>query len=116
MEEQTKEMIDIETFARLDMRVGKVIACENIPKSRNLLRMDIDLGEETRQVLAGLAPYYIPHEVVGKRVIVLANLKPVKLMGYESQGMILAAPVKGQPGTPCFLTAPEGVPIGSRVG
>jgi methionyl-tRNA synthetase len=84
--------IDYEDFAKLDIRVGKVVLAEPIKKSKKLLRIEVDIGEEKpRQLVAGMASYYTPEELVGKRVIVLANLKPAKLCGVESNGMMLAA-------------------------
>ncbi|MGV8075808.1 MAG: methionine--tRNA ligase subunit beta, partial [Methanosarcina sp.] len=84
--------IEYEDFAKLDIRVGKVVLAEPIKKSKKLLRIEVDIGEEKpRQLVAGMASYYTPEELVGKRVIVLANLKPAKLCGVESNGMMLAA-------------------------
>jgi len=113
MEDQ--ELIEIGDFAKVQLRVGKVLTCEKIPKSRKLLIMTIDIGTETRQVLAGLAPWYIPEEVIGRKVIVVTNLKPAKLMGHESQGMVLAASGSGEDSVPCFVGVPEGVPVGGTV-
>ncbi len=87
-----KPPIDYDDFAKLDIRVGKIISAEKIKKSNKLLRVMIDIGDESpRQVVAGLAEYYKPEDMIGKTVNVLVNLKPVKLCGVESQGMILAA-------------------------
>jgi methionyl-tRNA synthetase len=85
-----KEQIDYETFSKLDLRVGRILEAEPVPKSKNLLRLKVDIGLETRQVLAGIAQHYAPASLVGKQVVVLANLQPRKLMGLESQGMVLA--------------------------
>ena len=85
-------MIEYEDFAKLDIRVGKVLLAEPVKKSKKLLRVEVDIGEEKpRQLVAGMASYYTPEELVGKYVIVLANLKPTKLCGVESNGMMLAA-------------------------
>ncbi|MEO5656278.1 MAG: methionine--tRNA ligase [Nitrospiria bacterium] len=84
-------LISIEDFAKIDLRVGKVLAAERVPKSSKLLKLQVDLGSETRQVLAGIGTRYEPETLVGRLVAVVANLKPAKLMGLESQGMILAA-------------------------
>jgi methionyl-tRNA synthetase len=87
-----KDEIEYDDFAKLDIRVGKIVTAEKIKKSKKLLRLEVDIGdEEPRQVVAGLAEYYDPEEMVGKIVNVLVNLKPVKLCGVESQGMLLAA-------------------------
>ena len=85
-------MIEYKDFVKLDIRVGKVLLAEPIKKSNKLLRVEVDIGEEKpRQLVAGMASYYTPDELVGKYVIILANLKPVKLCGVESNGMMLAA-------------------------
>jgi methionyl-tRNA synthetase len=87
-----KPPIEYDDFAKLDIRIGKIVSAERIKKSNKLLRVLVDIGDESpRQVVAGLAEYYKPEEMVGKVVNVLVNLKPVKLCGVESQGMILAA-------------------------
>jgi methionyl-tRNA synthetase len=84
--------ITYEDFAKLDLRVGRVLSCERVPKSDKLLKCMIDLGEpEPRQVIAGIGKSLAPEDLVGKQVTVVANLKPAKLMGQESRGMILAA-------------------------
>jgi methionyl-tRNA synthetase len=89
--------IDIEEFARLDLRVGQVLAAEAVPKSKKLLKLQIDLGEgEPRQVVGGIADAYAPEALVGRSVVVVANLKPAKLMGVESRGMVLAASIDGK--------------------
>ncbi|MDU5739956.1 MAG: methionine--tRNA ligase [Clostridium sp.] len=86
-----KEEITIEDFEKLDLRVVKVLACEPIKGAKKLLKLKVDLGGEERQVVSGIAKYYKPEELVGKYVVLVANLKPVKLRGELSQGMILAA-------------------------
>ena len=75
----------------MDLRAARVLAAERIPKSKNLLKLTVSLGEETRTVVAGLAKHYAPEELAGRKVILVANLEPAKLMGVESQGMVLAA-------------------------
>jgi methionyl-tRNA synthetase len=86
-----------------------------VPKSDKLLRFTIDLGEETpRQVLAGIAEHYEPEKMVGRKLVVVANLKPRKLRGFESQGMILAASI-GEEGRPVIATFTEDVPNGARL-
>lgn len=82
--------ISIDEFLNVDLRVATVLACEAIPKADKLLKLQLDLGYEQRQVVSGIAKHYTPEELVGKKVIVVANLKPVKLRGELSQGMILA--------------------------
>lgn len=90
-QEPTKPEISIDDFGAVDLRVGKIVACEKIPKAKKLLKLQIDLGTETRQVVSGISQYYEPQDLVGKSVVVVTNLKPVKLCGVESKGMILAA-------------------------
>ncbi len=87
----SKPQIGIEDIARLDLRVGKVLSAERVPGSEKLLRLIVDIGTEQRQVVAGMAKKYSPETLIHKKVIVVANLKPTRLMGVESQGMILAA-------------------------
>jgi len=89
--EKCKEMITIEDFSKIDLRVAKIIHAENIKKSEKLLKIKISLDNEQRQIIAGIAQYYKPEDLIGKLVIVVTNLKPAKLMGEESQAMLLAA-------------------------
>jgi methionyl-tRNA synthetase len=85
-------LIEYDDFAKLDIRVGKVLHAEPVKKSKKLLRVEVDIGEEKpRQLVAGMSAYYTPEELIGKYIIVLANLKPAKLCGVESNGMMLAA-------------------------
>lgn len=84
-------LISIDEFARLDLRVGEVKEAEKVEKSKKLMKLKVDIGTETRQVVAGIATCYSAEELIGKKIILVANLKPAKLMGIESQGMILAA-------------------------
>jgi methionyl-tRNA synthetase len=86
-----KEEITIDDFEKIDLRVVKVLACEPIKGAKKLLKLKVDLGGEERQVVSGIANYYKPEELVGKNVVLVANLKPVKLRGELSQGMILCA-------------------------
>lgn len=86
-----KDYIEFEDFEKLDIRVGKVIECEKVPKSSKLLRFTLQTGSETRQILSGISKYHKPEDLIGKNVIFIANLKPRKMMGLESQGMILSA-------------------------
>lgn len=87
-----KEQIDIDQFMKADLRVAQIIAAEPIEKSKKLLRLTVNVGERlgNRQVLAGIAQFYQPNDLVGRRIVIVANLKPAKLMGHESQGMLLA--------------------------
>ena len=90
--ERETNMITIEDFSKVDLRVAKILVAERIPKSKKLVRLEIDLGDlGKRQIVAGIAEFYKPEDLIGKLIVVVANLKPAKLMGYESQGMLLAA-------------------------
>jgi methionyl-tRNA synthetase len=107
--------IDITDFAKIDLRVGEVKTAERIPKADKLLLITVDIGEEKpRQILAGIAQYYEPENLIGRKIVVVANLKPRKLRGYESQGMLLAASV-GDEGKPVIATFAEDVPNGARL-
>ena len=88
---EPKEEISIDDFDKIQIRVGEVLQCESVKKSKKLLVSQIRIGEEVRQIVSGIAQHYKPEEMVGKKVAVITNLKPVKLCGVESQGMILAA-------------------------
>ena len=89
-----KDYCEFEDFEKLDIRVGRVLECEKVPKSDKLLRFKLEVGSETRQILSGIAKYHKAEELIGKNVIFIANLKPRKIMGLESQGMILSAEFK----------------------
>jgi len=92
-----EELIDIDTFKKIDLRVAKILQAERVEKSEKLVKLQIDLGElGQRQIVAGIAQYYTPEELVGRTIIVVANLKPAKLMGLESRGMLLAAKKEGK--------------------
>jgi len=107
--------IEIDDFAKVDLRVGQVLSAERIPKADKLLLLKIDLGEEQpRQVLAGIAQYYEPESLVNRKVVIVANLKPRKLRGFESQGMVVAASY-GEEGRPVIATFTEDVPNGARL-
>ena len=90
------EKIKYEDFAKLDIRIGKILSAEKVENADKLLKLEIDIGTEKRQVLAGIAEFYKPEELVGKQIPFLANLEPRKLRGLESQGMILAADADGK--------------------
>jgi len=107
--------IEITDFAKIELRVGEVKTAERIPKADKLLLMTVDIGEEKpRQLLAGIAQFYQPDQLIGRKIVVVANLKPRKLRGYESQGMLLAAAV-GEEGKPVIATFAEDVPNGARL-
>jgi methionyl-tRNA synthetase len=85
------ELIKIEDFAKVDLRVGSILAAERVEKSDKLVKLKVDIGTETRQVVAGIGKSYAPEDLVGKHIVIVTNLKPAKLVGVESQGMLLAA-------------------------
>jgi methionyl-tRNA synthetase len=104
--------ISIDEFQKIDLRTAKVIAAEPVPKAKKLLKLQVDLGSEKRQIVAGLAEHYQPADLIGKTVILLANLQPATIRGVESQGMLLA--VEGENGL-VVLTPEKPVPPGRRV-
>ncbi|MFN3412536.1 MAG: methionine--tRNA ligase [Thermoanaerobaculum sp.] len=111
---QQSELVSIEEFARIKLVVGKVVTAERVPKSKKLVRLEVDLGEgQPRQIVAGIGGSYQPEALVGKLIVVVANLKPATLMGVESRGMLLAATLPD--GSPVLLTPEKDVPAGARV-
>lgn len=106
--------ISIEDFAKVEMRVGTVKTAERIPKADQLLKLTVDIGDEVRQVLAGIALYYDPESLVGRKVVVVTNLAPRKMRGLDSNGMIVAASV-GPEGRPVLASFNEEVPNGARL-
>ncbi len=107
-----KEIIDLNEFAKLDLRIGRIANAERIEGSKKLIRLEVDIGNEMRQVVAGIAEEYNPESLIGRLVPVLVNMKPAKLMGVESQGMILAVDVNGKP---ILLHPDKEVPAGSGI-
>jgi methionyl-tRNA synthetase len=105
--------ITIDDFAKIELRVGVVKVAERVPKADKLLRLEIDIGTEVRQVLAGIAEAYAPETLIGRKVVIVANLAPRKLRGMESNGMIVAASLEG--GKPVLASFLEDVPIGARL-
>ena len=107
--------IGIDDFTKVELRVGQILTAEPVPKADKLLRFTIDLGEaQPRQILAGIAQYYEYEKLIGRKVIVVANLAPRKLRGFESQGMILAASI-GDEGRPILAGFLEEVPNGAKL-
>ncbi len=90
-ESPTSLRIGIEDFARIEMRVGQVLEAERVAGSRKLIRMRVDIGTEVRQVVAGIAEAYEPAALLDRKIVIVANLKPARIMGIESNGMIVAA-------------------------
>ncbi len=106
--------ITIDDFAKVDLRAGTILAAEPIPGATKLLKLQVDIGSEVRQVCAGIAEYYKPEILIGRKVVLVANLQPRKLRGVESNGMIVAASV-GEDGRPVLATFTEDVPNGSKL-
>ncbi len=109
----TDQRISIDDFMKVDLRVAKVLAAEKVPNSRKLMKLQIDVGTEQRTLVAGIAEAYEPEQLVGRTVGIVFNLKPAKLMGIESNGMILAASPDG--GKPTLVSFESDVPPGSRI-
>jgi methionyl-tRNA synthetase len=107
------EFISIDDFAKVDLRVARILVAERVPKADKLLRLEVDLGYEKRQILAGIAQYYEPEKLVGRKIVIVANLAPRKMRGLESNGMLLAASLEG--GAPVLTGFLEEVPLGARL-
>ena len=107
------EKVGIEEFAKIDLRVAKVLAAEKVKGSKKLIKMQLDVGAEQRTIVAGIAEAYEPEALVGRSIVIVANLKPAKLMGIESNGMVLAASPEG--GLPALLGFENPPPPGSRI-
>ena len=106
--------IAIDDFAKIELRVAQIIVAERIPKADKLLRLEVDLGHEKRQILSGIAEWYTPEELIGRRIVVITNLAPRKMRGLESHGMLLAAS-NGEGGKPVLATFGEDIALGSRL-
>jgi methionyl-tRNA synthetase len=109
-----EKFISIDDFAKVDLRVATVIGCERVEKSNKLLKIKLDTGEGTRQVVSGISNFYSPEELIGRQVVLVANLKPAKLMGIESRGMILAASTPGDEEL-AVVTLEKEIPNGSKI-
>ena len=112
-EDKAGVIIGIEDFAKVELRVAKILECEKIKKSKKLYHLTVDLGNETRSVASGIAPYYTIDELVGKKVILVSNLAPAKLCGVESQGMLLAADAGENDVKVIFVD--DSIPEGSKI-
>jgi methionine--tRNA ligase beta chain len=104
--------VSIDQFFDIQLRVAQIVAAERIEKTDKLMKLEIDLGDERRQIVAGIAAAYEVEQVVGRRIIVVANLKPARIRGVESNGMLLAGDLDGRPILAGF---DEDVPLGTRV-
>jgi methionyl-tRNA synthetase len=103
----------IDEFQNVDLRVGKVLAAERVPNSEKLIKLQVGLGGETRQVVAGIGRAYEPGSLLGKEIVIVYNLEPRELVGEKSEGMLLAA--HGESSEPVILTADKEVPPGSKI-
>jgi methionyl-tRNA synthetase len=108
-------VITIDEFAKVDLRVAVVLAAERVPKTEKLLKLDLDLGTEQRTIVSGIAEFYEPEALVGKRIVIVANLKPARIRGVESRGMLLAAGGRGPGETLGLVTLDTDIPPGTRV-
>lgn len=106
-------MIDYEKFKEVELKTAKIISAERVEGSEKLIKLSVDLGSETRQVVAGIGVKYQPEDLLGKNIIIVVNLEPRKLMGLESQGMLLAA--SNDEEGPVLLTTLEDIKPGSEV-
>jgi methionyl-tRNA synthetase len=110
-----EELVDIDLFARVKLRTATILSVELVPKSKKLYQIQVDVGElGQRQIVSGIAPFYTPEQLIGKQIVIVANLKPAKLMGVESNGMLLAASTDGD-GTLALLTPDKPIASGARV-
>jgi methionyl-tRNA synthetase len=110
--EEKMETVTFDEFKRMDLRVGEILNAEKVEGTDKLVKLEVDIGTEKRTMVAGVADVYSPDELVGKKIVVIVNLKPAVIRGIESQGMLLAAEVEGKATIPFF---PEGVPTGAKV-
>lgn len=107
-----KPEISYEHFSTLDLKVGRVLSAERVDRSEKLIKLEVDLGSEKRQIISGIFPHYTPSNLVGKQLVIVTNIAGRKMMGLESNGMILCASVEG---TPVVLTPDRPVPNGVEV-
>ncbi len=113
-EPESSPKITIDEFRRIELKTARILAAEPVPKSKKLMRLEVDLGVEKRQIVAGIANRYSPEQLVGKTVIIVANLQPATLMGQQSNGMVLAASLPDS-GEPALLAPDSEVPPGTAV-
>lgn len=121
VEEVAEEVIDVEAkdeitfddWMKMQFQIGEIISCEAVKKSKKLLCSQVKIGNQVKQIVSGIKPHYTPEEMVGKKVMVLVNLKPAKLAGVLSEGMILCANDKD--GNPVLMTPEKYVPAGAEI-
>jgi methionyl-tRNA synthetase len=107
--------IGIDDFAKIDLRVAQIVVAERIPKADKLLRLEVDLGYERRQILSGIAEWYTPEELIGRRIAIIANLAPRKMRGLESHGMLLAASGEDHASKPILASFSDEIALGSKI-
>lgn len=107
-----KYMVNFNDFQKVDLRVGKIIKTEKVEGTEKLLKLEVDLGEEKRQLVAGIRQFYQPEDLIGREIVVVVNLEPRVMFGLESQGMLLAADIEGRP---VLLRPDEEVPPGTKI-
>ncbi len=110
--EQKSDLISFDEFKRMDLRVGEVQKAERVPQTDKLLRLEVNIGNEVRTMVAGVADTYAPEDLIGRKIVVIVNLKPAIIRGIESQAMLLAAEVEGKAIIPFF---DREVPAGAKV-
>ncbi len=113
IEIEAKPEITYDDFAKLQFQVGEIIACEAVPKSKKLLCSQVKIGSQVRQIVSGIKAYYSPEEMVGKKVMVVVNLKPAKLAGVMSEGMLLCA--EDADGNLALMTPEKNMPSGAEI-
>ena len=109
------EIITIDEFRKVELRVAVVLAAERVPKTEKLLKLDLDMGSERRSIVSGIAEFYAPEALVGKRIVIVVNLKPARIRGVESRGMLLAAGGRGPGEELGLVTLDSDIPPGTRV-
>ena len=113
MDVEKKPEITYDDFARLQFQVGEIIACEAVPKSKKLLCSQVKIGSQVKQIVSGIKAHYTPEEMVGKKVMVLVNLKPAKLAGVLSEGMLLCA--EDAEGNLALVSPEKPMPAGAEI-
>jgi methionyl-tRNA synthetase len=113
LQSASQQVITIDDFVKVDLRVAQILVAERVPKADKLLRLEVDLGYEKRQILAGIAQFYEPEKLIGRKIVIVANLAPRKMRGLESNGMLLAASLPD--GAPVLAGFLEDVPLGARL-
>lgn len=106
-------MITLDEFKKIDFRVAKIVAAQKIERSQKLLKLQLDMGEEQRQIVSGISEFYEPESLIGKEIVIIANLAPRVILGIESQGMLLAADADGKP---VLVTVDSEVAPGTKIG